>query len=585
MVRFGAQQYSAVRRCPTRDRLVVVAVVVVVVASTLLASSDVSTASPRAAVPVPSTQVDTTGSGILSSVSVTQGPHSTISAVVTVETTKNAVVLVTVSKHGRTVVKPPNSAHGTMHTVAVVGLRAGTTYRLAVTAKRSHRTSGTASLVWTTGSLPEDLPAPKVTTANPSAMARGVTLFNAFPRNPRPDTGVSVVQRKGFVVAVDDTGAVIWYYEAGLQIADVSQTSRGTLLLGVGDTVIREIDVLGNTVHEYATRLAYARGTDGAGHGLTTPDSTPIAIDSSHHEVAEISNGDLLTLSSQLVELTPADAEAVCPNDPETMIVADVVVELSPDGAVIQQWPLTDVLNPAQRPGTEMCSTLSLGASSYPDAPTARDWTHANAVVLDEEHNRLLVSVRHLDAVVAIRYHDDADGPAGQLLWEFGHDGTLTMTGNGTWPYHQHAIELDPNGDLILYDNGNHRPDTSADGGAGEKPYSRAVRYKINERDHTVTQLWQHRDHSADGSPIFTQYLGDADPLPNGDVLITHGGGLRSDNTAYSRVVEVDPGTQRDGQKDTIVFDLRLGDHDSGWNIYRSQRLQSLYGTGQPISG
>jgi hypothetical protein len=212
-----------------------------------------------------------------------------------------------------------------------------------------------------------------------------------------------------------------------------------------------------------------------------------------------------------------------------------------------------------------------------------RDWTHANAVIVDAAHNQLIVSIRHLDAVVALRYHADASGPAGQLRWELGPHGTLEMLGDGTWQYHQHDPELESDGTMLLFDNGNRRPGTASEGGSGAPPFSRAVRYELDLADGTVRQLWQHRATAPDGKPVYAPFLGDADQLSNGDVLITYGGPSDEHDVLYARIIEVKPGAAEDGSQDTTALDVTVkGSKGEGWTVYRADRLASIYGIGRP---
>ncbi|MGH9213788.1 MAG: aryl-sulfate sulfotransferase [Acidimicrobiales bacterium] len=531
-----------------------------------------------------STAVQADGDGILGDVEVTVGPHSTISALVEAETTEDAVVTVEVSADHAVAADPPATGTGTSHRVPVVGMRAETDHTVTVTASGDDGGEGSASVSWTTGSLPEDLPPLTVDTAEGEAMASGVTLFNALTFDSFLSEDAEPPEHDGFVLAVDETGEVVWYYRTAPAVLDVAPTQDGTLLLSVNDTVIREIDLLGNTVRELATRVATDLGTDYAGQELLTDDSEPITVDSSHHELFPLDNGNLMTFSTELIELDPGAAAELCPGNPEPTIVADVVVELTPEGEVAQEWPLADVFDPVARPGVEMCVdpiAFSPPTWFYPPTDSTRDWTHANSVVVDEDRNLMLLSLRHLDAVVALRYHDDDQGPAGELLWELGAAGSLAMAGDGSWPYHQHAVQ--PQADTssyLLYDNGNYRPGTSFDGEPGEPPYSRAVLYDVDEEAGTVRQLWEHRDTAADGRPVYAGFLGDADRLENGDVLITHGAATEADGSLYARLVEVVPGDAADGSDDDIVFDLTVGGGDAGWMVYRSDRFASLYAPG-----
>src|SRR5207302_6423729 len=111
-------------------------------------------------------------------------------------------------------------------------------------------------------------------------------------------------------------------------------------------------------------------------------------------------------------------------------------------------------------PGTHLCEgglRHTPPINFYPDAGYARDWSHGNSVVLDETRNALLLSARHLDAIFALRYQEDHTGPAGELLWELGPFGNVELT-NGEWAYHAHAVEVQADGSILLYDNGVNRP-------------------------------------------------------------------------------------------------------------------------------
>lgn len=518
------------------------------------------------------------GADLLTSIDIAAGPSSVLSAVVTVRSAVPVRVSVVARGGGDQVTTPSTDDLDTRHEVPLVGMRAETTHTVTVRAvDRSGKQDTRQVGELTTGALPDDLPALDVD-SDPTRMARGITLLNLTPwGEDRSGPG-------GYVVAVDEEGEVVWYYASDQGITDVSPTARGTLLVSVGDVGIREVDVLGNTVREFGTRVAteYVQ-RDLNGVLLTTEDTVPIGIDSAHHELYELANGNLITLSTEPLVLDQSDATGLCPENPSTSIVADVVVELTPAGEVVREWHLTDVFDPTSRPGTEMCQqAIMLAPPSwfYPDRTQIRDWTHANAAVVMAD-NILLVSLRHLDAVVALRYDDDDEGQAGELLWELGPTGTLDLVGNGAWSYHQHAPEPDDDGTILLYDNGNRRPGTVSGGGT-EPNYSRAVLYRVDSAAGTVRQLWEHRLESADGTPVYAPFLGDTDRLRNGNVLVTHGGASDQNNVLYARLVEVVPDGASGGD---VVFDLTVGDGtDGGWTVYRAERVPTLYFTGHDLA-
>ncbi|MDX1660040.1 MAG: aryl-sulfate sulfotransferase, partial [Nitriliruptorales bacterium] len=199
-----------------------------------------------------------------------------------------------------------------------------------------------------------------------------------------------------------------------------------------------------------------------------------------------------------------------------------------------------------------------------------RDWSHANAVIPMDGGRTWLVSYRHLDELIAFRAVDEPEGPAGSIRWRMGPTPTsdFEMEGDGLWFWHQHAPELEPDGTLMVYDNGNGRTDADA-------PFSRAVRYELDTASMTVRQVWEH----VMPNRLYASFLGDADLL-DGTVLITHGGqfapcGLEGQdgNFFFGQIVEVDEATG------DIVWQITTRDDErcTGWAIYRAERIPTIY--------
>ena len=509
-------------------------------------------------------------------VSVGEHPASTISAVLEIETDPASSVTVTVEGPGGGFEIPPTE-QSTTHRIPVVGMRAESAYTIAVAAGAT-----VEQVDWTTGALPDDLPPVELAMADAARMQPGYTVFNAFKWDAVPEG--SPPPGAGFLLAVDVEGEIVWYHRLTHQVLDIDTTPRGTFLVTAGDALLQEIDLLGAVLRDWGTHIATGvPGSDLQGRKLAGPDTVPIDIDSAHHEVTELPSGNLITLSTEVIELDEADAARLCPDNPEATVVGDVVAELTPDGEVVQTWRLSDVYDPAETPGAQMCiQGMPVAPPNwfYPQHGLTRDWTHANAVEVHEDENLLLVSSRHLNEITALRYHDDDEGKAGERLWSLGTDGTLELDGEP--PYHQHAMELHDDV-LVLYDNGNFRPGT-ASGDGDAPPYSRAVAYELDVENGTARQLWEHRDTWADGRPVFTPFLGDVDVEANGNVLVTHGGGSAANQVLQAKIVEFVPGDAPDGSEDEVVFDLLVGDGEpgqlpgpAGWSVYRSIRLESFY--------
>jgi len=101
---------------------------------------------------------------------------------------------------------------------------------------------------------------------------------------------------------------------------------------------------------------------------------------------------------------------------------------------------------------------------------------------------------------------------------------------------HQHAPEVQPDGSILLWDNGNGRSPS----------FSRAIRYGFDETMGTHEVLFEWID-----TPAFFDFaVGDADRLANGNTLITAG--------VSGRIIEIDPVGR-------IVWEKRLARPQDHW--------------------
>jgi len=158
------------------------------------------------------------------------------------------------------------------------------------------------------------------------------------------------------------------------------------------------------------------------------------------------------------------------------------------------------------------------------------DWSHSNAVVWDEGRGLIWVSVRHLDRLIGIDY------PSGDVVVTLGEGGI----GGEALMSHQHAPEIQPDGSILLWDNGNGRV----------PPYSRAIQYAFDPALGTYEVLFEW----SDVPPFYDFAVGDADRLPNGNTLVTAG--------VSGRIIEVDPAGR-------IVWEKRLVRPQDHWH-YRT---------------
>lgn len=398
-----------------------------------------------------------------------------------------------------------------------------------------------------TDPLPEGFPEISVTSI-PELMEPGVTLFEAA----------------GYLIAVNEIGEVVWYHRipffAPFLDRDVRRMNNGNLLLLLPRDKIVELDMLGNIVN-----LWHASGSSDGIEG-----SIPVDTLAFHHEVFEMQSGNFLALSIQFRRFFDYPTSVTDPFAPlgTEILAGDLIVEFTPDGTIVNQLPLFNILDPYRINYSSLLGLYDgLFESVFGSALETRDWTHGNAVVHDPSDDSVIVSLRHQDAVIKFSRQ------TGQLIWILGpHEnwdperfGQFLLTPKTDeeffFQYHQHAPDITDEGTYIIYDNGNNRASPFDPTLSDFDNFSRAVEYKIDEFTKEVEIVWEYGQF--EDETLYTFFIGDADYQPQtGNVLITFGG------TQPARLIEVTRSTP--AQK---VFDLSLSENFT----YRSERLPSLY--------
>ena len=260
----------------------------------------------------------------------------------------------------------------------------------------------------------------------------------------------------GTIYAVDSEGDIRWCYSGGGSMG-VHPLKNGHLMVPMQFSVkpsyykegLQEIDLSGRVYAQY------------------------IIPGGEHHDFQELPNGNLLVAS---------DA-------PDLSSVEDWVVEIDrTTGEVVWQLDMKTLLS----------TTDGQSASMNTDGSEEYDWCHNNSVWYDEQHDLVLLSCRHLDAIVAIHKADRT------LAWILGDpsgwnevDPGLFFTPVGEdfgWQYAQHQVTLLDNGDIMLFDNGTAKVKRVDDAHrvTGDAVYSRAVVYRANTDDMTVEQVFEY---------------------------------------------------------------------------------------------
>lgn len=454
------------------------------------------------------------------------------------------------------------------HEIPVVGLRAEHDYQVSVSVGDE-----IVQADLRTGQLPDQLPELRIATAEPAAVSEGFTVFNVLGLTEGDPP------REGIAIAVDAEGQVVWYHRTDHPIGDLRQLEDGTILHEYNDTGARRIDLFGTTLEEWAGEIIMGPlRRDAHDRQVVGDGATEVATDSMHHEVGMLDDGNLVAVSSEL-RTYEGFAGPLCGEgedfDGSYDLIVDVIVEFAPDGTVVAEYPLADFLDPVAEARDQNVCGLPFD-DVFPNwlyraqgEADALDWTHANAVVPDPSGEAFTVSVRHLDAILQI------DRATGELLWRFGPGGDLEVEHPSDYSSHQHAPEWQDDGTLLVYDNGNVRapgPDEPAD----VEPSSRAVQYRIDPDAGTAEVVWSYTA-TVDGEPAYASFVGDADRMANGNVLMTNGGYAGRPDQVSAQIVEVVPDDSPAGGR--VVFDLRL-DHPDQPIIYRAERIETFYPVG-----
>jgi hypothetical protein len=166
------------------------------------------------------------------------------------------------------------------------------------------------------------------------------------------------------------------------------------------------------------------------------------------------------------------------------------------------------------------------------------DWSHVNTIEPVPGEDALLLSSRNQDLLLKI------DRGTGEVLWTLGAGGDIELPAGDEF-FRQHAPEIQPNGNILLFDNGL----------AGVRETSRAIEIAYEVDQGTAEIVWEFEAPPELFAPIW----GDADRTPEGNTLITFG---RRGPDIGSHLVEV----LGNGGTWELIF-------PHGWGVYRADRV------------
>jgi len=177
------------------------------------------------------------------------------------------------------------------------------------------------------------------------------------------------------------------------------------------------------------------------------------------------------------------------------------------------------------------------------------DWVPGNAAFYNESDGCVYFSSRHFSRITRIDY------VTGSVVYNMGYDwpGGSTNFGHNLFTY-QHAPQMLPNGNMMVYDNGNFREPLT------DPRQTKAIEIAFDDPSAPTSAdiVWEFSLTHEDGSEMYCAYWGDADRLPGGNTLVTGG--------PCDTIFEVDANAD-------LVWKLKV---EGGGSMYRAQRIPEL---------
>lgn len=240
------------------------------------------------------------------------------------------------------------------------------------------------------------------------------------------------------------------------------------------------------------------------------------------HEIVVEPDGSAWLLS---YDVQNVDMSIIVPGGKTNAFVTGLIVQkIDPQKNVVFQWRSWD--------------HFQITDATYEDLTSASiDYVHGNAIEVDVDGN-IIISSRHLDEITKINSSN------GNIIWRLGGKNNEFEFLNDTIGFsHQHCVRKLKNGNILLFDNGNHH----------SPPFSRAVEYTIDEYSKTAFLDWEYRHTPS----IYSVAMGSVQRLSNGNTLIGWG-------SASTTLTEVTP-------NGTIAYELSLPSGQMSYRAFRDE--------------
>ena len=486
----------------------------------------------------------------------------------------------------------------TAEPLPILGMRGGRKHVIGVSIldDDGNSTTWTGQLGYETPPLPADSyvwPDFQVTVSQPDRMEPGVTLMslrraqNLRPQDRTPEQQ-SFVVNFGLLLALDNEGEVVWYYQSDDRIAGIDRLKNGNIIYHLASFETVEMDMLGNKVRTwYAEKRPQGASDD--------PDAVPIkGMQTLHHQPHEVRDGSFLSFSANWRVLEDWYTNEFDPGPrKDQKVMGDTIIEFDKQGNILWTWDAFDYLD------TDMIGYEAFNpywvTRGFPDT---WDWTHGNGVSYDDRDDSVVASFKLIDAIIKI------DRESKDIKWIFGdhqgwkddfQDKLLTPVGEDfRWPWHQHNPRWTHAGTLLVFNNnrGQARPFESRPHVSFSETYSYTAEYEIDEETMSVRQVWVSEPELTDDS-CNSMAMSEAHRLPITDNILEFnamciqprgreiGWDIWDRDTRY--LAEIPHGGRvrefSRSQPAEVLFEVWFDDPDDvlNWQVYGGFRTPSLY--------
>jgi len=361
--------------------------------------------------------------------------------------------------------------------------------------------------------------------------------FDVSKGTPTHDLTFLEFRQAGFngLAAIDAAGVVVWYYEGpdGDEPWVMARKPGGNIIYVAG----------------------FEGGTTGKGLVEVSPLGKELGrlVDQCspfgpiHHEVLVLPDGRVMYLSRDV--LRPGYGDPLAPQEGDTIGIWDQTTGFN---KIV--WNIFDFLSPSER-------TFPASNHTLPGFPmwggcerdeSVQDWSHADSLHVADDGS-VLIGLRNLDQVVSIAPDFKS------LRWRLGGPGgEFIFADPSDRFYRPHSASLLPNGNVLLFDNGNFRPPD--EGGQ----YSRALELSLNLDTMTASKVWEYR-HEPD---VFSACCSNVTRLDNGNTLVLFGNNLVEECCGPFPIVEVDPSGEA-----VWLVDHTAPDKPNQYRVYPSDSI------------